>query len=465
MAETSVVKGRASPLNAAEVAAEEIPVRVARELGDEAAASFREATAATAAGRVEGGGAEAGAAAAAALSTASERFVSILKAADERSFDTGAGYAEVLLGYARCLMVYVRREGGRAQVFGEGVAEGMTAAGKVLAPQKRIDVEAGDEATNVLAADDAEVVKEEDADGDDDDDDEEVEEVKVENEEGDVAAGKDGGRSVSRLEKKDGQETLAAVMQIMGDAAAKNGGTGDSEQEEESTDELCWDALEVARTIFASLGPAYDSRLSAVHELLADYLSETDAEGERVAAEYSLAADAEQRAHGLASRSVANCRYMQFLALRRERPDASLGAMARAIESFRAVADAADGGDADRETVSMLEGELREFKAALDAHTLKKKGAALGSTVGFAKTMAPPARGGGGGPSAAGPAACAGQGGEEEVVAVRAVVQPVAVTVQPRRRRATPVSVVPTDAEIEAGVVGGEQPAAKKRKV
>lgn len=459
MAEPTSSKDRPTPQNAAEVAREEIHERVERDLGDEAAASFRKATAATAAGRAEAGGAEAGAAAAAALNNASEIFVSILKAADERGAVTGAGYAEVLLGYARCLMVYVQREGGHAQVFGEGVTEGMTAAGKALPPRKKIDVLAGEDATDVIGAEDVDVVKEEEADDDDDDDDDEkAEEGQEESVSPKLGAAEGGASDAPNEEEDEKKKMLSAVVQMVAKAATENPGTGGSDQEE-GTDELCWDALEVARNIFARLGPAYDSRLSAVHELIGDYLSETDADGPRTAAEYALAAEAEKRAHGLASRSVANCRWMQFLAARREDPDMAVDAVAAAIESFRAVADAPGGTDDDRETASMLERELNDFKAALESHRQKKKGAAAGSTIGFAKTAAPP-------PSSGDVVALGSGAGaaKDDVVPVRAESRPIAVTVKPRRR-AKPVAVQPTDAEIENGALDVKEPDAKKRKV
>jgi hypothetical protein len=250
-----------------------------------------------------------------------------------------------------------------------------------------------------------------------------------------------------------------AVAQEEEEAAAAAGGGRD--ESDIGSDELLWEQLEVARNIFAGLGSAYDSRRSAVHELLADYLSETDAEGGRVAAEYGLAADAEERAHGPASRSVANCRYMQFLALRRDAPQDALAAMARAIVSFRAIAEADGAGEDDRETVGLLEQELAAYRAALDAYTRKATGAGVSTVVGFARD-APPT------PTvAAATAQPAGDG--EEVVPVRAEVAPVAVTVKPRRR-AKPVAVVPSAEEIENGVrkADGEatgESVAKKRKI
>jgi hypothetical protein len=282
-----------------------------------------------------------------------------------------------------------------------------------------------------------------------------------------------GVKPVSDAEAKPGEggaapvdkEAVAAMVKMVAAAVAEKEGSGD-EDSDIGVDELLWEQLEVARGTFAALGPAYDSRLSAVHELLGDYLSETDAEGARVAAEYAAAADAEARAHGAASRSVANCRYMQFLALRRDAPADALTAIAAAIDSFRAIAAAPGATGDDAETVAMLEQEAGAYRAALDAHTRKTAGAAVGTVVGFAKNAPPPPA-----------AAAAGADGEGEVVPVRAGAPPVAVTVVPKRR-VKPVAVTPSEGEVQSGVrtaapppaaiaADGDavEPAAKKRKL
>jgi hypothetical protein len=229
----------------------------------------------------------------------------------------------------------------------------------------------------------------------------------------------------------------------------------DEEDEEDiSTAELAWEQLEHARIIMENLAPGHQSRVSAVHEVQGDFLSETDGSDIRAADEYRKAAEAAIVSEGVASRRVADLYHRRYLALRKDEPVESIAAMEQAIKAFKLFVDTGNGDDEDTETLVLMRQDLSVFQESL--------GAALTTVIGFAKKDAEV-------DNTSGAAPTRGIRDSDEVTPVPREVIP--VTVKPKRR-ATAIAVsaavepVPEASQSrESGSARNNGPTEKRRKL
>jgi hypothetical protein len=451
---------------------------VAADLGDTTAACYATAVALTVRGSVEGAG-QRGVEAAADLEKATEVIVDALKAVPDDKVQS-AGYAELLLAYGKALLVHVRREMLSENVLSAGVEKEIKSAAD-QGNSKFIDVADGalDEDLEVVA--DKSEIDEDGAEEDGSCDDEPGDTVNGENHGADEASNdvqrerdgmqQDGDRKVKGeernismtgskaentaiCEKEDPVlrtgETDIAVTDATEHAAAD---PNDEEEEDISTAELAWEQLEHARIIMENLAPGHQSRLSAVHEVQGDFLSETDGCDIRAADEYRKAAEAAIASDGVASRRVADLYHRRYLVLRKDEPVESIAAMERAIKAFKSFVDTGDGDDEDTETLDLMRQDLSVFKESL--------GSALTTVIGFGNKDSEEVL-------ASGVAATPSILDSDEVTAVPREIIP--VTVKPKRRAvAVAVSTEEPAAGARLATVSSsdrtDEPTEKRRKL
>jgi hypothetical protein len=450
---------------------------VTADLGEAAAGCYDDAILLTKRGSEEGAG-ERGREAAEALEKATEVIVDALKSVPEDKLQS-AGYAELLIAYGKALLVHVHREMLTQNVLTADVENEINTASN-NGTSKFIDVAEGALDQDIMVVPEEEERggkgEEEAKDGKSADlNGSSTTDVKAPvaaddmGAEGEGAGAKSGSKGGKSNEKSDHKEEPGVVE---GEEAAKMGGNANREEAESeaglqggdaqvagdgavepaaadseddiSTAELAWEQLEHARIIIGNLGPGHESRMSAVHEVQGDFLSETDGSDVRAADEYRKAAEAAISADGLASRRVADLYHRRYLSLRKEEPVESIAAMQKAINAFKAFVDTGKGDREDAETLELMQQDLSVFKESL--------GSALTTVIGFGNQDGdnPPA------------------GASDEITPVPREIIP--VNVKPRRR-AVSVAVTSSEPILVDGALNtadssrADEPKEKRRKI
>jgi hypothetical protein len=432
---------------------------VTSDLGEEAAGCYDDAVLLTKRGSEEGAG-ERGREAAEALEKATEVIVNALKSVPEDKLQS-AGYAELLIVYGKALLVHVRREMLTQNVLTADVeneintasnngtskfidvAEGALDEDVMVVPEKeeRGEEEDGEEAKDGISADlngskttdlkAPEAVDDLGAEGEEagaksGSKGEEIKESDARKGEPGVVEGKEAAKMAGKTtrEEADSEAGLqGGDTQVAGDGAVE---PADADSEDDiSTAELAWEQLEHARIIIGNLGPGHESRMSAVHEVQGDFLSETDGSDVRAADEYRKAAEAAISADGVASRRVADLYHRRYLSLRKDEPVESIASMQKAIDAFKAFVNTGKGDNEDTETLELMQQDLSVFKESL--------GSALTTVIGFGNK---------GGDDLLASSGVHLAGASDEITPVPREIIP--VTVKPRRRA---VSVAVTNSE------------------
>lgn len=452
--------------------------RVAADLGEKLAAQYEEGVSLTEAGSQEGAG-EKGVAAADALSGATEVFVQALSSVPEEK-TRSAGFAELLLAYGKSLLVYVRRQALEESVLAGDVeaeikAMAEKARDKVLDVEENVDEDVHVEVISRPEEGRSQQSCEKKADGFHQDgvengDARKLSESGIDPTPSTISASEqvpnvgvskliDGPTNladstsadvkvccsvnVDNNDNNDNSVDMDAKKKTEADESDPADADGDENEEDISTAELAWEQLETARVIYEDLGAGHDDRLAAVHEAIGDFIIETDGYEARAAEEYGKAVDAEIRAHGSASRLVADLQHRRYLSLRRDAPAEAVAAMEAAVGSFRKFIASGEGDEQDNETLEMLQQDLSAYKDSL--------GSTLTTVIGFKKDAPPPQSS----------FKSEGVAENDQVVAVSREAVP--VTVQPKRRAKAghADSALRTDPDGREGF----EPSAKKQKV
>lgn len=302
---------------------------VRKELGDEPAAAFEKAVKFSLEHEDDSN----------KLSDATEMFVKLLQAAPKEKLQTAA-FAELLLGYARTLLFYMRKTASNPLLGGDVEAAALPAKARKAAER------AG-------AAKKAE--KEED------------EGKETEAEAGDEE-GKDGEKAEEKVQEED------AITKA--DPAPADGAEA-GEDVDVDDEELVWEQLEHARAIFEKIGADARPRLANVLELLGEFQLECD-KSKEAAEEYAKAIAVCNEADTPNLRVISHLHYSRYLALRKEAvPEAvaaleeAVGVFAKAIEEAeeKAPEENKDGektAEDERATLVEMRAELRDFKATAE---------------------------------------------------------------------------------------------------